>query len=71
MTWHKLCNKYPEEDEPIALKANNKTYFGIRVIDERGDMIHCQERENGDFVFSINLLAPFNDESFEWRKFDD
>lgn len=44
MTWHKLCNKYPEEDEPIALKANNKTYFGIRVIDERGDMIHCRLR---------------------------
>ena len=70
-TWRTLCKQYPEEDVPIVLRANGKTYFAIRVIDENGDMIHCQERENGDFVFSINLYSPFNDVSFEWREFDD
>lgn len=70
-TWRLLCKEYPPEGEAIILRANDKTYFAIRVIDEHGDMIHCQDRENGGFVFSINLYSPFNDESFEWRKFDD
>ena len=70
-TWRLLTKEFPDEDEPIVLRAHGKTYFAIRVIDEHGDMIHCQDKENGGFVFSINLLAPFNDESYEWRNFDD
>ena len=71
MAWTKLAKTFPEVDEPILVKNHGKTFFGIREQDERGDFIHCQERENGDFVFSINLYSPFNDESFEWRNLDD
>lgn len=70
-TWRLLCNEYPNEDEPIILKAFNKTYFGIRVIDEDGDFIHCQDTKNGSSVFRIDLRFMFNDHSYKWRLFDD
>ena len=69
--WQILCQVFPPEDEPIVVKSYEKTYFGIRTIDENGDFVHCQDHENGGFVFSINLRSMFNDPSFKWRLFDD
>ena len=69
--WKNLTDEYPEEGSSILIKNGTKVFYGIRVIDDDGDLIHCQEDMQGAFVFSINLATPFNDRSYEWREFDD
>lgn len=71
MAWKKLCEEFPNMDEPILIKSHGKTFYGIREQDEDGDFIHCQNELQGDFAFSILLSTPFNDPAFLWRYFDD
>lgn len=68
-TWKKLCESFPDPDEPIIIKCHGKTFFAIREQDE-SDMILCQNELNGDFVLSINLDIPFTDPEIVWR-YDD
>ena len=69
--WTSLVDELPEVDEPILVKNYEKRFFGIREQDGRGDQIHCQEEQQGDFAFSISLDTPFTDQEIKWRYFDD
>lgn len=66
MTWKKLCENFPDPDEPILIRFHGKTFFAIREQGET-DCILCQEQMQGDFVLSINLDTPFTDPEILWR----